>query len=153
MSRLLDNLLVLSLAVLAGFLATSNSFLFWGIKPNLILSLVVAVTLLRASVFEIILLAVIAAAALTWTPSLSSSLFILLIITAVAIISRRHLSSHLLSVFLISFTATFFWYFVSDLNFVVNFMSNVFIEGIINGVFAVILVALGRSLSVFRHYE
>ncbi len=151
-SRLIDNILVLVLSVAFSFISTSGYLVLWGVKPNLILSLIIASIFLRASSFTIVLLVVLSAAALAWTPSLSFSLFVLPLLAAAGLIARRVFSPRLASVFSISFIATFIWYFASDFDFAVNFVPTVFLEGIINGILSVALTATGRTLKVFDYY-
>jgi len=152
MSRLLDNALALSLIILAGFLSTSGYFIFWGVKPNLVLSLIIAFIFLRASSFEIAFLVVFAAASLAWTPLLSPSLFILPLLAAAILSARRFFSSSLFSASVISFAATFLWYLASNPHFALNFYTIVVLEGIINSVLSLALILLGRALKVFVDY-
>lgn len=133
--------------VIVGFLQTSFSFGVFGLKPNLILILLLFLSVSRVSLLEFLPLLLIGISVVAWEPLIGPESAIIFVVCLVVYISRRLFSfDRPLSFLILVAIASVIFYLALDYKFVLDYYLIVAYEAVLNLALASILIISYRLL-------
>ena len=143
---------LISLSLLVGFISSWRLISFNGLSPNLVLLVLISALFSGFSLFESTLIFFAGFTSLAWSPVLGVESLSLIIIASLLIISRRYLNLvGLISLFFIITLTTILFYICNTPSLLWENPQIIFIEVIINIIFAVVLIGLFRFFNIYKN--
>ncbi|MEK7555283.1 MAG: hypothetical protein AAB516_00450 [Patescibacteria group bacterium] len=141
-------LILFFIIICFSFLQTVD-FSIFGVKPNLALVAVIAAAFFISDIWEGVLLAVIAALILKFSPGFSKEILIFFLIVAAAIIAKKYLPwRSMINLIFLIISATLLFYVFS---FPTSIISGIFIQELIYNILIGIFIFIVFSFCVKRY--